>query len=163
MKEKNNGFQINGILVLVLFGIFAVLVLMVLLTGAGAYRRLTERGQAAYTDRTIMQYVTTRVRQADQSGGIAVGEFYGIETLELYETLEDRTYVTRIYCYEGQVRELFSEAKIEFLPSDGECLLEADRMSFSLENGFLTAEIQRGEECLSLSLFLRSEEAVYEK
>ena len=163
MKEKNNGFQINGILVLVLFGVFAVSILIVLLTGAGAYRRLTERGQTAYTERTITQYVTTRVRQADARGSVSVGSFQGVQALELYESLDGHVYVTRIYCYDGFVRELFTGADMEFLPSDGECLLEAETMCFSLEDGFLFVEIQTKGDTLELGLSLRSEEVAYEK
>ena len=42
----------DGVFVLLLFCVFAVCVLSVLLTGAGAYRRLTERDRVSY-DRQI--------------------------------------------------------------------------------------------------------------
>ena len=165
MKEREKIFQINGILVLVLFGIFAVSILVVLLTGAGVYKRLTERGQATYTERTITQYVTTRVRQADISGNVSVGSFHGMQTLELYETVGEHTYVTRIYCCDGYVRELFADASMEFMPSDGERLMKAEAVKFVLDGGFLTVEIvtQENEGTLTFALSLRSKEVAYEK
>ena len=64
--------HISALAALVLFGLFAGCVLAVLLTGAGAYRRLTGRDRASCESRTRMQYVAARVRQAD---GGTVEEF----------------------------------------------------------------------------------------
>ena len=60
---------------LVLFAVFAVCILMILLAGADVYRRLTERDQSVYGRRTIAQYLTTRIRQADSGGSLRVEEF----------------------------------------------------------------------------------------
>ena len=62
MKNKNQKSQIEALVVLVLFGVFALCILAVLLTGAGAYGRLVERQQSAYTERTVPQYIATKVR-----------------------------------------------------------------------------------------------------
>ncbi len=59
MKKRTTQHHIDGLAALLLFGIFAVCVLMVLLTGANAYRRLTERdqiGRASCRER-VCQYV----------------------------------------------------------------------------------------------------------
>lgn len=163
MKERTKEFQINGILVLVLFGVFAVSILAVLLTGAGAYKRLTERGQATYTTRTVPQYVSTRVRQADGKGNVTVGMFEGVEALELAEEIDGKRYVTRIYCYDGYVRELFSEGSVLLRPSDGECIMEADEMHFSMQKGFLSVDIRTKDENIEINLALRSKEVSYEE
>ena len=47
MKRKPIQHQMDGLIALLLFGVFAVCVLAVLLTGADAYRRLTERDRRA--------------------------------------------------------------------------------------------------------------------
>jgi len=163
MREKNKGFQINGILVLVLFGVFSVCILSVLLTGAGAYKRLTERGQGTYTARTIPQYVTTRVRQADTKGNISVGMFGDSEVLELTEEIDGKEYVTRIYCYDGYIRELFSEKSITLKPADGERIMQAEALHFDKEEDFLTVVILTNGEESELRLSLRSGEVSYEK
>lgn len=59
-----------------LFGVFAGCVLGVLLTGADAYQRLTDRGQETFDERTAAQYLTTRVRQADAAGGVFVAPLF---------------------------------------------------------------------------------------
>ena len=89
----------EGLLVLLLFGVFAACVLSVLLMGAGRYRVLTERDDASYSWRTAAQYLTTRVRQADTADGVRVGAFDGGEgedTLFLTEQIDGVAYTTRV-------------------------------------------------------------------
>jgi len=125
MKRFKSKHYMDGLLILLLFGVFAVSILAVLLSGAGAYRRLTERDDCAYDRRTAAQYVVTRVRQADQAGGVSVRTFEGCPALILSEEIEGETYETRIYHYDGYIRELFVSAEGDFLPEDGEKVLPA--------------------------------------
>ena len=134
----------GALAVLVLFGVFAGCVLGVLLTGADAYQRLTARGQTAFDERTAAQYLTTRVRQADTAGGVAVGKFAGredIDTLLLEETIDGERYCTRVYCWEGYLCELYGAADEAFSPEDGEKVLELQALSLSLTGGSLQAEL----------------------
>lgn len=157
MKNKNYKLQIEGLLVLVLFGIFAICILAVLLTGAGAYRRLVERQQDAYAERTVPQYIATKVRQADTTNAVSVGSFGGVEALELKEVWGEEEYLTRIYCYDGFLRELFSESAGEFEPEDGECILEAEQVDFSLEGAVLQITVTTTDgEKTEMKLTLRS-------
>lgn len=122
---------------MVLFAVFALCILAVLLTGAGAYGRLVERQQSAYTERTVPQYIATKVRQADESGAIRIGEFGGVESLEFTNEYGGEEYVTRIYCYDGYLRELFATASGVFKPEDGEKIIAAEQVDFSMANGCL--------------------------
>ena len=65
MKKHSIQHHIDTLAVLLLFGVFAVCVLSVLLTGADAYRRMTERDNRAYDRRTCVQYVVTEFGVAD--------------------------------------------------------------------------------------------------
>lgn len=141
MKNKNQKSQIEALVVLVLFGVFALCILAVLLTGAGAYGRLVERQQSAYTERTVPQYIATKVRQADEAEAIRTGEFGGVEALEFTKVYGEEAYVTRIYCYDGYLRELFSSAAGSFSPEDGEKILEAQQVDFNLGDGCLKVKI----------------------
>lgn len=79
MRKKPVQHHMEGLLVLLLFGVFAACILSVLLTGAGRYRALTERDDASYSWRIPRPVLTTRVRQADTAGGVRVGAFDGGE------------------------------------------------------------------------------------
>ena len=137
-----------------------VCLLAVLLTGAGAYKRLLENGEDAFFNRTAPQYIATKVRQADMTGAIRVACFGDVEALELREEIGGTVYVTRIYSYDGYIRELFSDSSVEFFPSDGEKIVETGKVGFTLEGGCLTVTLfdKEGNET-KLRLALRSKEA----
>ena len=159
MNMKRNNGKTNALLALLLFGLFAVCILSVLLTGADAYRRLARRDQHSYDGRTAVQYLSTRVRQADGVGQVSVRSFEGADALVLTEEIEGQTYETLVYCHDGFLRELFSAAGSEFLPEDGEKVLEAQALVLELEGQSLTARLTGPEgEVRELILYLRSRE-----
>lgn len=147
MKEKTS--KITDLLAFVVFTVFAVCVLLVLLTGAKVYRTLVARGSEDYEVRTAAQYVSTRVRQAET---VTVEDFGGCSALVALEEIGGETYLTRVYCHDGYIRELFCAENAALSPEDGEKIMEAERLSFSLEGGVLTAWIDSRE----LNLYLRS-------
>lgn len=139
--------NMSGLLVLLLFSVFAVCIMSVLLTGADAYQRLARRDQESYDRRTVTQYIATKVRQNDGAGAISIRLFDEAgtqaegDTLQLLEQLEGEEYCTRIYCWDGHIRELFAEPSDEFYPEDGEKIMEAESLWFSLEDDLLTVTI----------------------
>ena len=156
MRKQRARQQIDALAALLLLGIFAACVLAVLLTGAGAYRRLTARDAVAGERRTRVQYIATRVRQADSLDGVAVAELGGLPALRLPE--EDG-YVTWVYCCDGWLMELYTSAEAELAPEDGTRLMEAGALSLSLTEGTLEIGVTgpEGEED-RLYLTLRSGE-----
>jgi len=131
MKRETNG-QTEKVLTLVLFAVLAVCMILVLLTGAGVYKRLTERGQKSYETRTVPLYLATKVRQADSAGAVVTEQECGTEVLQLKERIDGVSYVTRIYCYEGYVREWFAAETLAFDPTAGEKIAPAAELGVSL-------------------------------
>lgn len=123
-RERENNHLIESLAALLLFGVFAACVLSVLLTGAGAYRHLTERDRTAFDQRTAVQYVANRLRQADRAGGIALQDFQGNSAIVLTEEIGGEAYETHIYCCGGHLRELFARTDNGLTPEDGEKVLE---------------------------------------
>ncbi len=149
---RRRGRHAEGLAALVLFGIFAVCVLAVLLTGAGAYQRLTERDRGAWERQTREQYIAARVRQADRAGGVTAGGFAGMPALRLGE---ESGYVTWVYCHEGWLMELYTSGEAELAPEDGTRLLEAAALRVRLADGLLEIGItgpEGGEDRLYLAL-----------
>ena len=93
---------LDSVFVLLLFGVFACCLMLVLLTGASSYKRVADRGEEAYEQRICTQYIATKVRHNDYSGGVTVGPFSEEEpelsTLFLHQTIEGEDYWVRIYC-----------------------------------------------------------------
>ena len=168
ITHKKRAHSLLPLLVLVLF---ATCIVTVLLTGADLYKKLVQRDQQSFQQRTTIQYLTTRIHQNDRCDGIFVGFFASMETegtgdtLYLQEEINGRTYYTRIYCHDGYLQELFTQADLNISPGDGQNILALDQISFDLQDGFLTIRItyeDHSEE--TMGLFLRSQkEAHYEK
>ena len=155
MKRQGTKRHMDGLLMLLLFGVFAVCVLIVLLTGAKAYRGLTERDRAAYDRRTCVQYIATKVRQGDVEGGVTVEPFGDTAAL----CMRQYGFVTRVYCYDGWLMEMYTFEDAELTPQDGEKVMPLSGLSFDLEDGLLTVELQSGEGVTdTLRLALRSGE-----
>lgn len=145
MKER--AYKITDLLSLTVLAVFALCALAVLLLGGRVYRNLAEAGEESCRSRTACQYLTTRVQQA---GELSVAEFGGSDTLVIREKVGSRVYLTRIYCHDGWLRELYCGENAELQPEEGEKILEAESLILSLTDGFLTAEIDGS--CVVLQL-----------
>lgn len=164
MERRMTQSHMNGVLVLLLTGVFATCLLLVLLSGANSYRKLTERDTASYQRRICCAYVAAKVRHADAADCVWVGDFAGNpseegDTLILAEQEDGGTYWTRIYEYDGWVRELYCAEGDAFSPEDGEPVLQAQSLRFTLRSGLLTVRSTDGSgDPAELSLALRSGE-----
>ena len=150
MKEKSTKF--TDFLALIMFAVFTLCVLLVLLFGAKVYRGLVDRGEVSFESRTAAQYVTTRVRQAER---VSVADFEGCQALVIPEEIDGEIYITRVYCYDGYIRELFSGGNAALSPEDGEKILPGESLAFSIEDDLLTVHL----EGQKLFLHLRGKEA----
>ena len=137
MKYEQKHSRLGDFAALLTFAIFALCILLVLLGGARLYQNLTQRDRQTYDRRTATQYLSTRLHQADRENALSVEEFADTTALCIRETVGEREYLTRIYCHDGYLRELFTPAKGSFSPEDGEKLLPAENMSISMENNLI--------------------------
>jgi hypothetical protein len=166
MRIRTGKHQIDGVFVLLLFSIFAVCILLVLLTGAGSYRRLMERDTESYDQRIAVQYVAAKIRGTDAEDCVFTGDFDGTavsggNTLHLLENIDGVLYDTRVYYYDGYIRELFAAADASFLPADGNPVLAARNLTFDYdgEHHLLTvAATDQAGSITTLVLALRSGE-----
>ena len=144
---RENPFRITRVLSLLTMTVFSLCVLLVLLTAADCYRSLVNRGEAAYARRTALQYLTTRVRQAET---VETGMLEDCEALILTETVEGAGYTTYIYCYEGWLRELYTVPGAKLPPQGGEAVLEAEVFSPKREKDLLRVALGDAELLLQL-------------
>lgn len=154
MKKETNA-QTGKVLTLVLFAVLAVCMILVLFTGAGVYKRLTMRGQESFEKRTAPLYIATKVRQADCANAVTTEQNSGVDVLLLKEWIDGTCYLTRIYCYEGYVRELFAAEDVTFEPAAGEPVAKASEVRFAMEDGCLDVTVtgadgKRTEQMLTL-------------
>ena len=136
--KKNDHRSITGFALLLVFGLFALCMTALLLTGIRVYGNLTDRAAQSHGCRTAARYLTTRFHQAPN---VQLGEFSGLQAMTIREEIGGRTYVTRVYCHEGHIRELFAAESAQAFPGDGEIILPAEELTFTADGQLLTVEI----------------------
>ena len=175
-RERTERHNVDVLAALLLLCAFAVCILSVVMAGTKTYRSLTVRDRAVF-ERTVRSlYVSTKISQALHRGVVSVENI--IVTDRTYHTADgdaaeeaDRMlsdtcirideeiggvlYATRIYYYDGWIRELFSRADYRYSPQDGEKISEAASFSASEDGRILKVVIDEGlenEEFLYFSL-----------
>ena len=117
--------------VLVLLLLFSVGILLLLLNGTRSYQAITKRNQMTQNRRIGELYLANRFRQAANDQRIRIVEYDGVECLEILDILNDERYLTRVYCQDGWIRELFSLDSLPFSPEAGEKIVAAKELHFT--------------------------------
>ena len=132
---KNN-HAISGVFVFLLLGIFAIFSTIMVVMGAKAYRGMVEKADMPNSIRVASSYIRTMLRSNDETGVLRVEDVNGIQTITMENDYGD-IYVTRIYLYDGKLREWFALAEIPFEPANGETVCSLDTMQAELKDGLL--------------------------
>jgi hypothetical protein len=104
MRGKSNSHgAINFAVSITLFTVFALALMLVLLTGASAFRSISEESQARFEERTPLLFFGNRLRDADSVRIAAGGESGEIPMLVIEEEFAD----VFLYLYGGYIREHF--------------------------------------------------------
>lgn len=122
---------IDVVFALVLFCVFAMSLLLVLLTGAKAYRGVRDNMEEQYLERTCISYIAAKVRHYDEQGAVLIGELDGVPALCLTESIDGAAYVTYLYFHEGYICELFTEAGHAMRATDGMRIMDVEGLAFS--------------------------------
>jgi len=130
MKKQLHGQKIDTVFVLIIFCVFAASALMVLMLGGSIYKNTMALSWEGYDERTGLSYIWTKVKNGDENGRISLDDFHGLSVLCLAEQYGEDIYFTRIYLYDGWIRELFSEDGFDFYPQDGLPVAPAESLVF---------------------------------
>jgi hypothetical protein len=138
MRKTVRNKRGDTVFVLIIFCIFAVSVLLVLMLGASTYQNMTEISRESQTERTVLSYIRTKVKNDDDAGKVYIVDFHGLSALCFEEELGGVSYRTLIYHYDGWVYELFSESEIDLSPDTGVRVIRIDDLTFEKqEHGLL--------------------------
>lgn len=107
-----------------LFFVFALSAVTLILLAAGIYRAATENSSLQYTSRTGLAYISEKIHQCDENGGIYLGTLDGCEALILEQQYGEDMYRTYIYAWEESLRELFIRDGVEAEAENGRTILE---------------------------------------
>ena len=157
MKRYKIRFAATACVLFLLLAFIGSAVAVVLL---GTQSESAEQSFSAQTfgKRTLMSFLSEKLRQGDGAGDIYVGEFDGTNALFIESTLQGALYTDIIYGYEGFLCELLCEKSADFSHKDGTKLIEVGSVSFSEpESGLIYIEVTDTEGKTSfLHMFLKS-------
>ena len=148
MHIPNSGRGLRSALTILLCALFFLLAMGLTLLSSNVYRSVAAASDATYTHRTALSYLVNQIRRSDLDGGVALGHFGGSDALYLRED----GYVTILYCYDGQLRELYTEEGLEFAPGDGVAILPLEELSIQAQDGLISLTVQEGEASHTASL-----------
>ena len=153
---KQPSHVISGVFVFLLLGLFAVFSTVMVLTGAKAYKGTADRAAEHNAQRIAGAYVRSMVRSDDQNGGVRVEDVDGVPAITMENVYDGETYVTRVYAYDGMLREWFASTEVDFEPENGEMVCAADEMTAGIENGVLSVRVRNGENWNQVDIALRT-------
>lgn len=160
MKFKtHNKHVIDLLFPIALFFVFAASSLVVLILAANVYGSTTDELLANDESRTILSYLSEKIRQNDTDGALSVTTIDGTQCLAMSVRYNDVPYTTYIYEYNGMLKELFARDDADVSLKNGQDIMAVSSLSMTqLERGlyrFATVD-SRGRE----SFLIASERSV---
>lgn len=143
MSAKRNGVQhsMQGVFVFVLLGLFAVMSTLMVLLGAQMYRNTVEHATGNNEGRVLTAYVRSMVRAQDTADSVRVEDYDGMKALAMTSELEGQVFTTWLYCYEGELYELFTSGTDPLSPEKGTAICAARGFEPALEGHLLTMNL----------------------
>lgn len=132
-KFSTQGRTLRTAVTVVLCALFSLLAMGVVLLGSGAFRETVAASDENYIHRTALSYIVNQVHRGDVAGGITLSSFGGGDALFLREG----GYTTILYCYDGQLRELYMEDGLDLVPGDGTAILPLTALEVEPADGCL--------------------------
>ena len=130
-KHAESRHMIDILFVLSLFCVFASSSVLLIIFGADIYKKTVHQMDSNYSSRTSIAYITEKVRQSDTCDSIQITSQDGTSILMMTSTINDITYATSLYEYDGYLYELFSRTDIELPLDAGQPVMELHNLSFS--------------------------------
>ncbi len=137
MLKDNKRHTIDVLFVITLFAVFAMSIMTLTGIGASVYKKIETSMSENYDSRTAFSYISNRLRQSDTNGNISLGTYGGTDAVIITEEINNVTYCTYLYCYDGHLKELFTRAGQEFDLGFGTDILELDAFSATYETDTL--------------------------
>lgn len=105
--EREKKHIVDILFVLALFLVFTLSTLTLVLFGANIYQNTVNDMEDNYNARTVCSYILGKFRSNDSCGDINIGSIDDKPSLILNQEINDTSYSTYIYEYDGYLRELF--------------------------------------------------------
>ena len=131
---------------LLLFAMIVLSLLFLIASGTSLYSAIVDGQTTNRQARAALSYLTARVHAADTADAVSIGAGPEGDALVLREKAGGDVYETRIYLYDGALREEYGPADLPLRPESAERITALERFSLREERpGLLTAATEYGE------------------
>lgn len=136
IRSSKHGHRLHTLVILILFLVFALSSVSVLMYGTKVYKSVTEKTNENYSLRTGLIYLSNKIKAADKSS-IYMDTYQKVDMLVIPEEIEGQMYETRIYCYNGQLREIFTDVGNDIPLDGGLYITDMKNLTISEKNKWL--------------------------
>ena len=143
---------------LLLLFLFCCCMMAVLLSGAKIYQRISANLDQQFSATTCVSYITAKARHYDTVGGITQKKLGQTDALAFLETIEGERYLTYLYCYQGNLMELFCAEDAALSPEDGEKIMPMEELRFHWEDDLLFLSCRAQAHTASTTICLQASE-----
>lgn len=137
MNEKNDRHVIDILFVIALFCAFVVSAVFLITIGAKVYSSTIDHMNQNFDSRTAVAYIIEKIHHSDAEGNISVGKFEENDAIIISSQINDTEYLTYIYEFEGELKELLIRKDLVLSPHAGQSILPIDSFSVSEESSGL--------------------------
>lgn len=127
--RKSSGHTIDMVFILGLLTVFGIISFFVIMIGAKQYQATADRMSDNYETRTISSYLEEKMNQNDISGSSAVIQLDSTDALALTQVINEQSYTTYIYAYDGYLWEITVNSDTEISLGNGQKILETGDMA----------------------------------
>ena len=124
--------------------------------GYESFKRMNKSQDECLNARVAMNYLSMHIRRADAKGAVRIDDSPTGTRLVLGEDIEGERYETRIYFYNGYLRESFVSAETPFDEEYGFEIIQLDSFNIRRENNMIEIELSSGVHERSMKLTLMS-------
>lgn len=142
MRRRATAEQASGRgFLLVLFGVFAAIMLAALLVGLQGYRAIVDEKDTVDEQRLAYGSLVNTVKAFDAIGAFRLNEYEGNDALLMVQRTTGGTYFMLLYVHDGMLMQQYSVAAPngpEFSPESAHPLFETNTFAVSYQDGLLT-------------------------
>lgn len=124
MKHRSVQTMACALVLLLYLAVSAV----ALLGGVRTWQRTERQMESHFSVQTPLAYLAGKARQSERFYAQPFAD--GTEALALISKWDGQTYITRLYCYDGALYELFTPEQVVLTPADGVRLMEGGELAF---------------------------------
>ena len=129
--NRSNSRTIDTFFFFSLLALFAITSFLVIVIGARQYHSIADRMTENYETRTAASYLVEKFHQHDVSGSVSIVDLDGTPAISLSQIVNERSYFTYIYAYDGYLREITVSEDAMVTPASGQKIIEASSLTIT--------------------------------